>query len=128
LNIFLSILFELQSCSGSIIDRAQQKKNIPQAKPVISLTKQDLVVASITGAKPSQQKRSCFHPGVFNLGPNVYNFNSESKVTGNEMLSAMFNFIWPKVQLQLLLNIFLLIHVSKHYLNYSRFFVHILIK
>ncbi|KAJ8680880.1 hypothetical protein QAD02_016667 [Eretmocerus hayati] len=89
-------LFGTRCCTGNVIDRAQQKKNIPQAKPIVTPVKNSLVVESITGAKPAQQKRNCFHPGASSLNRDALNIDNGPKVTGNEMLKAMFEFIWPK--------------------------------
>lgn len=55
------------------------------------------VVESITGAKPAQQKRNCFHPGASSLGRDGLNLGNAPQVSGNDMLKAMFNFVWPKV-------------------------------
>uniref|UniRef100_A0ABD2VYU5 Iron-sulfur clusters transporter ABCB7, mitochondrial n=1 Tax=Trichogramma kaykai TaxID=54128 RepID=A0ABD2VYU5_9HYME len=84
-----------RSCSGNVIDRAQKKKNIPQTKPIVTPVKQASVVASITGGKPAQQKRNCFHPGASSLSRDTFKIDAP-KVAPKDMLGAMFNFIWPK--------------------------------
>ncbi|XP_001605664.2 ATP-binding cassette sub-family B member 7, mitochondrial isoform X1 [Nasonia vitripennis] len=89
-------VFGARYCSGNVIDRAQKKKTVPQAKPIVTPVKQNSVVASITGAKPAQQKRNCFHPGASSLGRDALDLGQDKKVTSKDMIKTMFNFIWPK--------------------------------
>ncbi|XP_058809275.1 iron-sulfur clusters transporter ABCB7, mitochondrial [Phymastichus coffea] len=114
-------LLNARSCSGNVIDRAQQKKNVPQAKPVVTPVKQNLVVASITGAKPAQQKRNCFHPGASSLSRDGLDFVSGPQVTGQDMIRAMFNFIWPKEEPEIRkrVKIALALLVGSKFLNVS---------
>lgn len=86
-----------QYCSGNVIDRSKSKKDVPQRQPAVTQVANNLAVASITGAKPGQQKRNCFHPGVSSLSRESLNFGDGRKVTGTDMLKAMVHFIWPKV-------------------------------
>ncbi|XP_034950819.1 ATP-binding cassette sub-family B member 7, mitochondrial [Chelonus insularis] len=86
----------IRCCSGNSIDRAQTKKNVPQAKPVITPVKNPLIVDGVTGGKPGQQKRNCFHPGASSLNREDLNFHDSSSVTNSEMIKAMLSYIWPK--------------------------------
>ncbi|CAD6227189.1 GSCOCT00014075001.2-RA-CDS [Cotesia congregata] len=82
--------------SGNSIERAQAKKNIPQAKSVITPVKNPLIVDGVTGNKPGQQKRNCFHPGVSNLGEETLTSKDSSPVTSSDMIKGMLSYIWPK--------------------------------
>lgn len=64
---------------------------------MVTPVKLNLVVESITGGKPAQQKRNCFHPGASSLSRDGLEFGSGPQVTGQDMMQAMFKFIWPKV-------------------------------
>ncbi|XP_012278205.1 ATP-binding cassette sub-family B member 7, mitochondrial [Orussus abietinus] len=86
----------IRCCSGNVLDRAQKKKNVPQVQSVVTPVKFALVVAGITGAKPGQQKRNCFHPGVSNLSREGVNFQDSPPVTSTDMIKAMLAYIWPK--------------------------------
>ncbi|KAK0179807.1 hypothetical protein PV327_005524 [Microctonus hyperodae] len=83
-------------CSGNVIDRAQTKKNVPQAKPVITPVKNPLIVDGVTGSKPGQQKRNCFHPGVSSLSRENFDIPDKPAVSNTEMMKAMLDYIWPK--------------------------------
>ncbi|XP_008553542.1 iron-sulfur clusters transporter ABCB7, mitochondrial [Microplitis demolitor] len=85
-----------RSSSGNSIDRAQAKQNIPQAKPVITPVKNSLIVDGVTGNRPGQQKRNCFHPGVSNLGDQTFNLKDSPPITSSEMIKAMLSYIWPE--------------------------------
>ena len=86
-----------QTCTGRVIDRAQQKENIPQAKSVIPPSKSDLVVASLTGREQGQQKRNCFHPGVSSLSRDGIGVKTDKPIKSSDMTKAMFSYIWPQV-------------------------------
>ena len=44
-----------------------------------------------------QQIRNCFHPGPTNLArEGIKNQERTKKVTGNDMIKALSNYIWPK--------------------------------
>lgn len=88
----------MQHCSGNVIDRAQTKKNIPQAKSMITPVKNPLIVDGVTGSKPGQQKRNCFHPGVSSISRETLNLQDSPTVTSSEMVTAMLSYIWPKVK------------------------------
>ncbi|KAK0096784.1 hypothetical protein PV326_004419 [Microctonus aethiopoides] len=83
-------------CSGNVIDRAQTKKNVPQAKSVITPVKNPLIVDGVTGSKPGQQKRNCFHPGVSSLSRENFDIPDKPAVSNAEMMKAMLDYIWPK--------------------------------
>ncbi|KAK2587478.1 hypothetical protein KPH14_003182 [Odynerus spinipes] len=83
-------------CSGNVIDRAQKKKNVPQSKTIVSPVKYILAVTGITGGKPGQQKRNCFHPGVSSLTRDASALKGQSSVTSSDMLKAMLKYIWPE--------------------------------
>ncbi|XP_012261385.2 iron-sulfur clusters transporter ABCB7, mitochondrial isoform X1 [Athalia rosae] len=86
----------IRNCSGNVIDRAQKKKNVPQSKPVVTPVTVSSVVTGVTGGKPGQQKRNCFHPGTSNIGSEVINFQDKPPVTSKDMLKGMLSYIWPK--------------------------------
>lgn len=86
-----------------MIDRAQKKKNVPQSKSVVPPIKFASVVAGLTGAKPGQQKRNCFHPGTSSLNRDALNFQDKSLITSMDMLKAMLRYIWPEVNKIILL-------------------------
>lgn len=81
-----------------MIDRAQQKENVPQAKSIIPPSKSDLVVNSLTGGKQGQQKRNCFHPGVSSLSRDGIGLKTDKPVNSSDMAKAMLGYIWPQVQ------------------------------
>lgn len=85
-----------------MIDRAQKKKSVPQSKSVVPPVKFTSVVASLTGAKPGQQKRNCFHPGISSLNRDALNLEDKPSVTSVDMLRAMLRYIWPEVSYILL--------------------------
>ncbi|XP_043276616.1 iron-sulfur clusters transporter ABCB7, mitochondrial isoform X2 [Venturia canescens] len=85
----------VKHCSGNVIDRAQTKKCVPQSKPVVTPTKARLAVDGVTGGKPGQQKRNCFHPGVSSLSRENGIVDSEP-VNSSQMMKAMLGYIWPK--------------------------------
>ncbi|KAL2721721.1 hypothetical protein V1477_020541 [Vespula maculifrons] len=85
-----------QCCTGNVIDRAQKKKNVPQSKSIVSPVKYILAVTGITGGKPGQQKRNCFHPGASGLSRDAIGFKEQSSVTSTDMLKAMLKHIWPE--------------------------------
>ncbi|XP_011299371.1 ATP-binding cassette sub-family B member 7, mitochondrial [Fopius arisanus] len=86
----------VRCCSGNVIDRAQTKKNVPQAKPVITPVKNPLIVDGVTGGKPGQQKRNCFHPGASALSRDDLQLKDYPPVTSADMIKAMGSYIWPK--------------------------------
>ncbi|XP_035725505.1 ATP-binding cassette sub-family B member 7, mitochondrial-like isoform X1 [Vespa mandarinia] len=86
----------IRCCTGNVIDRAQKKKNVPQSKSVVSPVKYILAVTGITGGKPGQQKRNCFHPGVSGLSRDAIGFKEQSSVSSTDMLKAMLKYIWPE--------------------------------
>lgn len=87
----------IQCCSGNVIDRAQTKKNVPQAKSVITPVKNPLIVDGMTGGKPGQQKRNCFHPGASTMSREDLNLKDSPSVTSADMIKAMGSYIWPQV-------------------------------
>lgn len=89
-------LLSVRCCSGNVIDRAQKKKSVPQSKSVVPPVKFTSVVASLTGAKPGQQKRNCFHPGISSLNRDALNLEDKPSVTSVDMLRAMLRYIWPE--------------------------------
>ncbi|XP_063983405.1 iron-sulfur clusters transporter ABCB7, mitochondrial-like [Diachasmimorpha longicaudata] len=86
----------VRCCSGNVIDRAQTKKNVPQAKSVITPVKNPLIVDGVTGSKPGQQKRNCFHPGASTLSRDDLHLKDNPPVTSADMIKAMGSYIWPK--------------------------------
>ncbi|XP_015112471.1 ATP-binding cassette sub-family B member 7, mitochondrial [Diachasma alloeum] len=86
----------VRCCSGNVIDRAQTKKNVPQAKSVITPVKNPLIVDGVTGGKPGQQKRNCFHPGASTLSRDDLHLKDYPAVTSADMIKAMGSYIWPK--------------------------------
>ncbi|KAG7199252.1 hypothetical protein KM043_018118 [Ampulex compressa] len=86
----------VRCCSGNLIDRAQKKKNVPQSKTVVPPVKFPLAVESLTGAKPGQQKRNCFHPGTSSLSRDGIDIQSKASVTSSDMIKAMLRYIWPE--------------------------------
>lgn len=84
----------IRSCSGNVIDRAQKKKNVPQAKVFITPVKNQMVVEGMTGSKLGQQKRNCFHPGS-SISSEPY-LKENLTVTSGDMIKAMLSYIWPK--------------------------------
>lgn len=80
-----------------MIERAQKKKGVPQSESVVPPVKFTSVVASLTGAKPGQQKRNCFHPGVSSLSRDATDLQDKPPVTSTDMLKAMLKYIWPEV-------------------------------
>ncbi|XP_014467517.1 PREDICTED: ATP-binding cassette sub-family B member 7, mitochondrial [Dinoponera quadriceps] len=90
-------LLSIRCCSGNVIERAQKKKDcVPQSKSVVPPVKFTSVVASLTGAKPGQQKRNCFHPGMSGLSRDAIDLQDKSSVTSTDMLKAMLKYIWPE--------------------------------
>ncbi|RLU22555.1 hypothetical protein DMN91_004833 [Ooceraea biroi] len=89
-------LRSVRCCSGNVIDRAQKKKSVPQSKSVVPPIKFASVVAGLTGAKPGQQKRNCFHPGVSSLNRDALSLQNKAEITGGDMLKAMLKYIWPE--------------------------------
>lgn len=55
------------------------------------------VVTGLTGAKPGQQKRNCFHPGVSGLDRDAFDLQNKQSITSMDMLKAMLRYIWPEV-------------------------------
>ncbi|KAG5337418.1 ABCB7 protein, partial [Acromyrmex charruanus] len=98
-SIFLS--FVIRCCSGNVIDRAQKKKSVPQSKSVVPPIKLVSVVTGLTGAKPGQQKRNCFHPGISSLSRDAIDLHDKSSVTNMDMLKAMLRYIWPEDDLEI---------------------------
>ncbi|XP_046745534.1 iron-sulfur clusters transporter ABCB7, mitochondrial [Diprion similis] len=86
----------LRYCSGNVIDRAQKKKNVPQSKPVVTPVKILSVVTGVTGGKPGQQKRNCFHPGASSMSRDAISFGDRPPVTSKDMIKGMLSYIWPK--------------------------------
>ncbi|XP_024868906.1 ATP-binding cassette sub-family B member 7, mitochondrial-like [Temnothorax curvispinosus] len=86
----------VRCCSGNVIDRAQKKKNVPQSKSVVPPVKFVSVVTGLTGAKPGQQKRNCFHPGVSGLSRDAIDLRDKPSITSTDMLKAMLRYIWPE--------------------------------
>ncbi|XP_070171500.1 iron-sulfur clusters transporter ABCB7, mitochondrial [Polyergus mexicanus] len=86
----------VRCCSGNVIDRAQKKKNVPQSKSVVPPVKFTSVVTGLTGAKPGQQKRNCFHPGVSGLDRDAFDLQNKQSITSVDMLKAMLRYIWPE--------------------------------
>lgn len=86
----------IRYCSGNVIDRAQKKKNVPQSKSVVTPVKIPSVVAGVTGGKPGQQKRNCFHPGASDMSRESIGFENRPPVTSQEMMKGMLSYIWPK--------------------------------
>ncbi|XP_018350170.1 PREDICTED: ATP-binding cassette sub-family B member 7, mitochondrial [Trachymyrmex septentrionalis] len=93
---FMFLSFGIRCCSGNVIDRAQKKKSVPQSKSVVPPIKLVSVVTGLTGAKPGQQKRNCFHPGISSLSRDVIDLHDKSSVTNMNMLKAMLRYIWPE--------------------------------
>ncbi|XP_018053279.1 PREDICTED: ATP-binding cassette sub-family B member 7, mitochondrial [Atta colombica] len=93
-TIFFS--FDIRCCSGNVIDRAQKKKSVPQSKSVVPPIKLVSVVTGLTGAKPGQQKRNCFHPGISSLSRDAIDLHDKSSLTSMDMLKAMLRYIWPE--------------------------------
>lgn len=58
------------------------------------------VVTGVTGGKPGQQKRNCFHPGVSSMSRETISFEDRPPVTSKEMIKGMLSYIWPKVAYQ----------------------------
>ncbi|KYN12360.1 ATP-binding cassette sub-family B member 7, mitochondrial [Trachymyrmex cornetzi] len=90
------MLLTTDCCSGNVIDRAQKKKSVPQSKSVVPPIKLVSVVTGLTGAKPGQQKRNCFHPGISSLSRDAIDLHDKSSVTSMDMLKAMLRYIWPE--------------------------------
>ncbi|XP_043491346.1 iron-sulfur clusters transporter ABCB7, mitochondrial isoform X1 [Polistes fuscatus] len=86
----------IRYCTGNLIDRAQKKKNVPQSKSVVSPVKYILSVTGITGGKPGQQKRNCFHPGASSLNRDAMSLKEHTAVNSTDMLKAMLKYIWPE--------------------------------
>ncbi|EGI70982.1 ATP-binding cassette sub-family B member 7, mitochondrial [Acromyrmex echinatior] len=97
----LRILLTTDCCSGNVIDRAQKKKSVPQSKSVVPPIKLVSVVTGLTGAKPGQQKRNCFHPGISSLSRDAIDLHDKSSVTNMDMLKAMLRYIWPEDDLEI---------------------------
>ncbi|XP_011140678.1 ATP-binding cassette sub-family B member 7, mitochondrial [Harpegnathos saltator] len=89
-------LLYVRCCSGNVIERAQKKKNVPQSKSIVPPVKFTSVVASLTGSKPGQQKRNCFHPGVSSLSRDAIDLQDKPEITSTDMLKAMLKYIWPE--------------------------------
>lgn len=96
-----------------MIERAQ-KKSVPQSKSVVPPVQFTSVVASLTGAKPGQQKRNCFHPGVSSLNRDATDLQDKSQVTSTDMLKAMLKYIWPEVNNILLYDYYTLLITYDH--------------
>ncbi|XP_066582841.1 uncharacterized protein [Prorops nasuta] len=90
----------IRCCSGNMIERAQKRKNVPQTKSIVPPVKFPIVVSGLTGGKPGQQKRNCFHPGVSNLNRELINFDSRSPVSSMDMVKTMLDHVWPKDDLK----------------------------
>jgi len=71
---------------------------VPQSKSVVPPVKLISVVTGLTGAKPGQQKRNCFHPGVSSLNRDAIDLRDKPSVTSTDMLKAMLRYIWPEVR------------------------------
>lgn len=72
---------------------------MPQSESVVPPVKFISVVTGLTGAKPGQQKRNCFHPGVSGLNRDAIDLRDKSPVTSTEMLKALLRYIWPEVKI-----------------------------
>ena len=70
---------------------------MPQSKSVVPPIKLVSVVTGLTGAKPGQQKRNCFHPGISSLNRDAIDLHDKLSLTSMDMLKAMLRYIWPKV-------------------------------
>ena len=89
----------MQYCNGNALDHAQKKKNVPLSKSLFIPFKYALASVGLIGGKSAQQKRHCFHPGASNLGREGIGFKDAAPITGKQMMTAMFGYIWPKVGL-----------------------------
>ncbi|XP_033227058.1 ATP-binding cassette sub-family B member 7, mitochondrial [Belonocnema kinseyi] len=86
----------IRCCNGNALDHAQKKKNVREPKPLFTPVKYALASVGLIGEKVVQQKRHCFHPGSSNLGREGIGFKDAAPVTATQMLTSMFDYIWPK--------------------------------